>query len=703
MINKKKKIIGVLSIFIMYIGVLALIKLSNSVNFSIDIMFFATLLIAYISSHFFFEIKKMYNCLFKHRYFIVGGIFLILVVGGYNGSSMGMWNYYIDPNISVENAEPIIGQSRGIRSDEWLVSTPTTLSQLSDTVDLGKINNLINAKSNDVTFYPRLIQKDYSVILNLASIGYLFLPKNQGFSFAWYFNFFALFLVSIELFMIITKKNKLYSVLGAFLITLAPSVIWWNSCTTQLYGEAALLIIYHFLNFNNKIHKVIMASLLGWIAACYIMLMYPAWQLPYGYFFVILFLYLLYENRDKIKISNICYLFITAAICGILVFPLYIGATDIFAIVTNTVYPGARESYGGGIFGILFDYIANIFFPYSNSVANPCEFSQYISFYPIPLFMGIYYLYKNKKANKELDVFLVFTIVFSILLSIWCIFPLPKVFSKITLMTMSTPIRAQLVLGYASIFMLVYILSKYETLNNCKKTKNKQILLELISIISFVSILLFSNKVINAEYKDSLTIFTNIISIIIFLPLIYLLIINKKRTNLFLTVGMIIITVLSTITINPLSKGLSVFFEKPFSKEIQSLVKNDSNSVFLAVNSGIVLPNYILANGAKTVNSVNFVPNLDLWNELDKTSKYNFVYNRYSHVAVELVNDDTNFELLQVDAMKINLNYNDICITNADYLVSSQELYDNEDYYYEIYHENNMYIYKTKCSESVIK
>ena len=147
----------------------------------------------------------------------------------------------------------------------------------------------------------------------------------------------------------------------------------------------------------------------------------------------------------------------------------------------------------------------------------------------------------------------------------------------------------------------------------------------------------------------------------------------------------------------PITKGLSIIYEKPFAKEIQALVKENKDAKFLTVDGDIVYANYILANGAKSINSTNYVPNLELWHKLDQNNSYNEVYNRYAHVVVVLTEEDTSFELVQTDTIRLNLNYNDICKTEANYLVSQKELIDNSNYYSKIYDETGMYIYETTC------
>lgn len=52
--------------------------------------------------------------------------------------------------------------------------------------------------------------------------------------------------------------------------------------------------------------------------------------------------------------ENLLYLIITAIVCGLLFLPLYFGATEVLEIIGNTVYPGSRESFGGGNWGLLF-------------------------------------------------------------------------------------------------------------------------------------------------------------------------------------------------------------------------------------------------------------------------------------------------------------------------------------------------------------
>ena len=62
----------------------------------------------------------------------------------------------------------------------------------------------------------------------------------------------------------------------------------------------------------------------------------------------------------------------------------------------------------------------------------------------------------------------------------------------------------------------------------------------------------------------------------------------------------------------------------------------------------------------KTINAVNFYPDLKKWNLIDSKGKYTDVYNRYYHTEVRLTNEKTSFDLKQADMFILNLNVSDI-------------------------------------------
>jgi hypothetical protein len=176
-----------------------------------------------------------------------------------------------------------------------------------------------------------------------------------------------------------------------------------------------------------------------------------------------------------------------------------------------------------------------------------------------------------------------------------------------------------------------------------------------------------------------------------------LLLINNQFTNKWLAIVLIILSLYVGGTVNPINKGLSILRDKPFAKEVQKIVKQEPLKRWIAVNSHFAVPNYLVANGAITVNSVNYYPNLKLWHKLDKDKKYENIYNRYAHITLTLTSNQTSFNLTENDKFNVNLNINDIMLLDADYIVSQENIssYQGEHINFKlIYDYDGMYIYK---------
>lgn len=688
--KQSKIIISILYLIFGYIAFFLCIKKLYFVNFSYDLLFLFTIFNAFVLSHLFIDIKKIYEFIYQKRYLIGLFVLAFLVIGKYNGSSIEIWNDYIQPEYRVKNSV-ILGIPRGIRSDEWLVSTPLNLTQETKGVNNASYNEILGAHKNLVTLYPNLPSKDISILSTPNNIGYLFLDSERAFSLSWYLPYFILFFATFELFMILTKKNKLYSLTGAILITLSPVIGWWQSANIPAYGTLAIVLFYYFIQSDKWKHKLLLSLIFGYTGFLYIMCMYPAWQVPYAYIYLILIIWILMTNKDKIYKTDFLYLIPVLTIIAVPILIIFKQNYEVLTIMNSTVYPGERMSTGGGEWRTLFTYVIDIFYPYKRNLSNPCELAQYLSLYPIPIIYSIYLMIKNKKK----DSFLILSNIVLICLSIWVIFPLPKIISRLTLIYMSTENRAQVAIGYLSIIQIIYILSHYETKNkkNILNFKNA-----IIAVIATILTIKICNDIIDLYYPGYVNILTTLVCLIIYVVVIYLFITNNKKMNYVLSLIFIFISVVSCILISPINKGLSIFYSKPVSKEIDKLVTENNNSVFMSADESITTANYLAVNGAKTINTTNYIPNMDLYHKLDPEEKYEDVYNRYEHIAIKLVDEETSFHLVQPDCIRIELNKDDICKMNVDYLAYNGTDTSNLEEYQEIYNEYNFHIFKTNCN-----
>lgn len=686
-IGKRKVIAFLIVLFSLFLTfVIEKFCYSNTPIFWDRVIFILSIGI-FISLNYYFTIRKTWEFIFNKRYFIAILLFIYIVVNGYHGSSIGIYDDVIQPNIKVENSLPFFGSPRAIRSDEFLVDTPAKLSQYS--LGCPKENILLMGTETNVQLFPILPTKSLSVLATPHNIGYLFLNVEQAFSFAWYLPLFLLFMGCFELFLLITKGKRLISLFGTMMITFSPSMQWWNSLGIITFGIWAIVCFYYFLESNTIKRKILFSFLIGWIGACYIMCVYPAWQIPYGYFFLGLCIWQIYEHRKTISLKDTLYLIPAIIIIVVLVGDAFVSGGQSYQAVTTTVYPGTREMIGGTDWESYFNYFHSILFSFKLPI-NASESSQFISLYPIPLLMSLWYIIKSWFQKNNKDVLLIILTIVALFLMIFNYFNIPWL-SNITMLNMSIPARMQVVVSAICVFIMIILIERY----SCEMiSKKKKIIVPILSII-FVFVVY---KICKIQHADYLTWKVLLVAIPFYVLIVSLFLYNHTKLNkvyMIILSGVLIATVL---TVNPISKGLSIITDKPYAKKVHEIVKENPKARWLTSDAFIYLQNYTLANGAAVVNSTNYFPNFDFWHIVDPKKENDFLYNRYSHISININDQKTSLELGHVDLVFINMNISLLKDLNIDYVASFRNdltMYNNQDVSLEkIYSEDNTTIYK---------
>lgn len=240
------------------------------VNMAIDRTFIVSCALFFVSMHFIIPLKQMYNFIYEKRYVLSIIILLLVVIIGYSGSSINMYDMYVpsEENVNTE----VLGKSRAIRSDEWAVNTPLSFSQnmYEKGEKLPYESSIIRGTDTDMFTIIHAPVLDVLTIGKPFTLGYLFGNK-IGLSFWWYGRLIALMLVSFEFCMMITKKKKLVSLCGMLMISLAPAVQWWYSNFLPdllIFGQLVLLMINKFLETDKLKTKILSAIVFGIARSC---------------------------------------------------------------------------------------------------------------------------------------------------------------------------------------------------------------------------------------------------------------------------------------------------------------------------------------------------------------------------------------------------------------------------------------------------
>lgn len=641
--------------------------------------------------------NKFLNFIYKYRFILAIILLVIGVLLKLHGSSIGLWNSIF--STGVEDNTLLFGKLRQLRSDEWAVTTPLIFSQSFNGFKYFS-DILRGGVATDAFSLYGLPVINILEIFRPFHLGYIILGIERGLSFFWIARFIALFLISFELFMVLFNKDKRISLIGAFLILLAPIVQWMfaTNGTVELfiYGELALILLYKYMNSDKFKIRLICLFFMMICAGGYIFILYPAFQIPMFFVFLMLAIYIIATNYKDTKISkkDIISIIVMLLIFASLMTYFFIMSKDTITTTLNTVYPGARVQNGGGAFRKYISYIDNIFLPFKeagmiNSEKNIISYSEreavMFGLFPIGIIFSIVLMIKNRK----LDLFSILLLIPYIIVGLFCSFEMPNWFTKITLLSYSAPQKAVIVCGFIDILLLLKFLSS--------KEKFSKIWQALVASIILSITMVFICKTLNPDYigKILASILLIMCTYLFFFALEY----NTKYGKYLFTVGIIGTMFIAGLAVNPVSIGNSMIYDSPILKSAQDINKEEKG-LWLVDAMHFPCPNYLVMCGCEVINATNIYPNLELWEKLDTNKEYEEVYNRYAHVYMEVKNEDEiieKFVLLAPDKIQVFITPEELKQMNIKYIftVRVMEDFKNENFDVElIYNENTYHIYR---------
>lgn len=637
--------------------------------------------------------KKILHILIKYRFVLAIIAFTISLALDLHGSSIANWNHFgvsemADGTVSttehsfgdndvvsiqknIQNwvsMEPrpdgtLIGVPRMIRSDEWMVQTPYFISQSN--IGSPFVNPLYGLEGQNMILSYNAPVMDISSIGKPFSWGFLFLGPEKGLSWYWSFKLITMLLLAFEFSMILTKKNPYLSLVGSFWITFTPAVQWWfmQHLGDVVFSSLLIMVsIYHYFHSELKMKKIVFAGLLISGLVGFPLIFYPAFQVPFAYLIVFLFLVEFYGawkhkylgKFDVVMITAV--LLVSATIVGI---TLYRSADALKAIL-STIYPGSRVSVGGDqTIGNFVQFFVSVILPFKiPEFSNQVELSQSISFLSPILCLLPFALKKEKISENAFGILLT---VYSLFLVYFALLGVPEIFSRVTLFSFVTGGRAIQALSVIGVFVSLWFISYYWRERIASNWLTRMILLFVCLGMGYI----FSKQPDLIAYLGY-----RYLVVIILLFLLTTIAIFEKRKVLFGFFIMLMVGI-SGMTVNPLVKGLSVIEDKKIAITIKEIVSESPDAVWLSEGT---LYNFPQMFGAKTINSVRFYPDNDLMNKLDEENRMENFWNRYAHMRVDITEAETTMDNPAPDAVSIHLDDDDLDDLKVTYVLTNRDL-----------------------------
>lgn len=314
--------------------------------------------------------------------------------------------------------------------------------------------------SNTKKLYEKIIDNRFKIsgilIIVLGILGFFLndlnikdwvLTTDKLFCFWWNIKFCALSLISYELLLMITNDKKGLAFIGTLLLVFSGTVRWnFNVIDSFIIGELIVVVVkkYFKTEFFDKKLPISIAIIL--LSICYA-LTYRPYVISFGYLFIGLIIWTVLKNRDpkNVVFTNTLILNWVTLILSI------VGSVSCFLIFNNNYIEIDTEGFHG--ISTLFTYLYNCFLPFSEFEGKEL-LGSIISIFPIPMIVGLYYMYK-KEDHVEFILPVTVLMVFE---AIYCISGFPEIINKITFLSDVDPLIVMDAVQISNFFIMFYFL-----------------------------------------------------------------------------------------------------------------------------------------------------------------------------------------------------------------------------------------------------
>ncbi len=566
-------------------------------------------------------------------------LFVCLVIGGINGSSMGIYNAIF--NGKHHDSELISGHPRSIRSDEWNVTTQMIFGQAAENYpDTNR--NIGNGQ--DMNIILDVPTHDWTQLFRPQNWAFFVLPIDQAFAYRWWFSSVALVLAVYFFTLHFLPKRRLFAALLAISVLFSGFTQWWYINTTLVCIAYPLLIMlgcFRLLKATSVKEKALLSIAVGYTAVAFAILAYPPFQIPVVLATVALLIgyvctYHLHEFKRKcIELwPFLVGLGVVIAVC----LGVYLSQRQpALHAINNSAYPGHRVVTSGGysISHLLSGGLARQFQDdakaahYSNPAAAAFNQSESSTFLFLFFFLAVpllYLLWKDRSfAKKPAPWLLISLAVITLVFLGWLFVPHLELLGAITKLNLVPLNRVIIGLGLVNIVAVVYFVDLY---GKSKHTVPVRISV-LISSLSFVLLALLHVHIAHAT--AGFIGMPTAVALALPIPVVVYLILRRKYEWAMLLLAAF--TIASSYSVNPLYKGTAVIRQSSLVKAIASYPNDGRWAV-----EDVSVENFPVVAGKPSIAGVFAYPQVALWHSIDN-GKQEDKYNRYAHTSFNFDRD----------------------------------------------------------------
>ena len=573
------------------------------------------------------KLKKLLFTFYKSIWFFPAILFVVVIILSalqISGSSIGTYHniFYGD---SSRDPNLLANEPRGIRSDEWLVTAQLNLAQTENSFD--DVNQNVG-NGEDVSVLVDAPNTSFIQIFKPQSFGYFFLPAGVAFALKWWLPVYLLIMSVYFFILTLMPKRKLVAILASLCFVASPFVVWWGQYSTIYTALFMMIVVIKMLKAKSIKHGLAWGSLLAYLTTSFIVILYPPFQIACALASIAFLVGYYFDNRPKtwnehkpLVIGGGFAIVLTVALTALSLVP----KLPIIETTANTAYPGARMAASGTFNPLFFAANNSALLAQKDQLAsnfgwleNQSEGSNFLLVFMLLIPIVVYFMVKYRRKLSNFYTIIGVFIVGLIFLA-WMFIPDINWLGNITLLNRVPQARLLVGFGMINLFMLIIFLQIYDK-KDIKLPKHTALLYSLVILVGY---LLFDFHIHNT-FPLFMSAKWAILLALPYPVIIYLLL--TKRNTLALS-ALLIFSIGSVSFIHPLYRGIGVLTESELSQSIRSIDPNNSKRW---VTDTLVLENFPVMNGKKSLSGTYVYPQNELWEEYFPNDRD--MYNRYAHV-----------------------------------------------------------------------
>ncbi len=227
--------------------------------------------------------------------------------------------------------------------------------------------------------------------------------------------------------------------------------VQWNFKYSNviIYGEIIVLLINKFFSQKELKYQIAFSVLISIFIIMYIFCGISL-AISFEFAFVPIIIWSFIKNIENIKKNKINIILLVASVfLSILIYKF------IFLKMNFIV----RKEYIENDYGTkyLFSYLYNVLLPFKK-IQNANIYGSFMSIFPVPMFIALYYIYKSEKHTE----FLFPASVFAAIGTIFCISGFTGVTTKILGLSRVNLVHIAVAINLNNLFILIYMIGNIE-------------------------------------------------------------------------------------------------------------------------------------------------------------------------------------------------------------------------------------------------